>query len=94
MKFKVNILGVDEIYNSLIWKEEIVKVLKKCKNGKFCGVDGIIVDILKVDIKIYFLEIFFNYLKLENILVVLNKGFIVIILFFFLKKKWYLYLWW
>lgn len=94
MKLKVNISDVDEIYTSLIWKEEIVKALKKRKNGKLCGVDGTTADVLKADTKTHYLETFFNYLKPENIPAASNKGLIVIIPPPPPKKKWYLYLRW
>lgn len=38
----------------MIWKEEIVKALKKHKNGKLCGVDGTTADVLKADTKTHY----------------------------------------
>lgn len=66
LKLKVYISGVDEIYTSLIWKEEIVKALKKRKNGKLCGVDGTTADISKADTKTHYLETFFQLFETRN----------------------------
>ena len=71
---------IEEINTGVIEREEIIKAMKKLKNGKSGGIDGITAEILKADMTttVKYLEKLFKAIwNTETIPTEWNKGLIV-----------------